>query len=223
MTKRMIFPILLGVIGVTILVMLGNWQLQRLQWKTQMLANIEQRLNAEPVELPAALNPEQDRFLSVKVSGIMEAGEIHVLSSDPGTGAGYRIISPFVTTDGRRILIDRGIVPTRLKNAERLLEHGTLFGNLLWAADTDKYSPDADIDKNIWFSREVGPLAQALQTEEIFLVLNQTDFANGPKPVSVGLNTPNNHLEYVLTWYGFAIVWGFMTLYLLWRIKRRTV
>ncbi len=33
---------------------------------------------------------------------------------------------------------------------------------------------------------------------------------------------PNNHREYAVTWFSLAAVWVGMTLYLLWRIRRRT-
>ncbi len=223
MSKRMVFPVLLGLVGVTILVLLGNWQVRRLAWKETMLANIEGHISAPAVQLPTVLIPANDRFLSVMVTGMMEPAEIHVLSSGPSTGPGYRIISAFVIEDGRRILVDRGIVPVRDKNRDREPDNGTLYGHLLWADDTDKYTPENDVEGNIWFSRAVAPLAEMLNTEEIFLVLSQTTLSDGPTPVPVGLNIPNKHLEYAVTWYGFAIVWLFMTLYLLWRIKRRTV
>ena len=223
MSKRMIFPILLGLIGVTILVLLGNWQVRRLEWKEVMLASIEARLSAPAVPLPDVLLPADDRFLSVVVTGKMEPGEIHVLSSDPRTGAGYRIISAFVLDNGRRILIDRGIVPDRDKEKMRGPDDGELYGNLLWADDADKYTPVNDLINNIWFSRAARPMAEVLNTEDVLLVLSHTSLSTGPQPVPVGLNIPNKHLEYAVTWYGFAIVWAFMTLYLLWRIKRRTV
>ncbi len=223
MPRQMIIPALFGAIGVIILVLLGNWQIDRLGWKNAMLSDIEARLSAPPVPLPDVLIPEQDRFLSVQATGEMDSKEIHVLSSSPATGPGFRIIVPFTLADGRRILVDRGIVPDHQKDATRPLENGTLFGNLLWADDVDKYTPENDIDGNIWFSRAVPPLAAALGTEEIFLVLRQTTLSSGPTPIAVGLNIPNSHLEYAVTWYGFAIVWAFMSLYLLWRIKRRTI
>ncbi|MCF6304217.1 MAG: SURF1 family protein [Rhodobacteraceae bacterium] len=223
MSRQMIIPALFGVTGVIILVLLGNWQVDRLVWKKAMLANIETRLSAPAVPLPDILVPEQDRFLSVQVTGKMGEDEIHVLSSSPATGPGFRIITAFTLDNGRRILVDRGIVPDHQKDAMRPPENGTLYGNLLWADDFDKYTPENDIDGNLWFSRAAEPLAKALNTEPVFLVMRSTTLSTGPTPIAVGLNIPNSHLEYAVTWYGFAIVWAFMSLYLLWRIKRRTI
>ena len=48
MTRRMIFPLLLGIVGAAILISLGVWQLQRLAWKEAILADISARIMAPP-------------------------------------------------------------------------------------------------------------------------------------------------------------------------------
>jgi len=157
----------------------------------------------------------------VVVTGEMGADEVHVLSSSPAVGPGYRIIAPFTLEDGRTILIDRGNIPEGRKQAERPLENGRLEGNLLWMQEPPSFPPD--LDKNIWFNRDTEALAKTLGTEPVLLVLSQTTLSTGPYPGAVGVNIPNSHLGYAVTWYGFALVWLGMTLYLLFRIKRKTI
>ncbi len=221
MNKRMIAPILFGIVGIAILVSLGNWQVRRLAWKEGVLAALETRLSGPAMPLPEAPDRERDMYLHVAVSGEMGAGEVHVLSSSPETGPGYRIIVPFTLADGRTILVDRGNVPEAQKHATRPLENGTLEGNLLWMQDPPTFPPD--LAKNIWFNRDTEGLAKALGTEPVLLVMSQTALPAGPLPAPVGVNIPNSHLGYAITWYGFALVWLGMTLYLLIRIKRKTV
>ena len=50
---RYLAPLLFGLIGAGILVGLGIWQLQRLDWKESVLAQIESRIAADPEPLPA--------------------------------------------------------------------------------------------------------------------------------------------------------------------------
>lgn len=221
MNKRMIAPIIFGIVAITILVNLGNWQMRRLAWKEAILAELETRLSAPAVPLPEAPSREQDMYLHVTVTGEMGADEVHVLSSSPEVGPGYRVIVPFTLEDGRKILVDRGNISEGRKQAERVLENGRLVGNLLWMQDPPAFPPD--IDKNIWFNRDTEALAKVLGTEPVLLVLSQTTLSTGPFPVAVGLNIPNSHLGYAVTWYGFALVWLGMTLYLLLRIKRKTI
>lgn len=221
MTKRMIAPILFGIVGVAILVSLGNWQLRRLAWKEGMLAAIEAKMEGPAVEIPAIPDRARDMYLHVSASGIMGPQEVHVLSSSPATGPGYRIISPFTLENGRRILVDRGVVPEAQKTATRPLQNGEIEGNLLWMQEPPSFPPD--LEKNIWFNRDTAALAKVLDTEPVLLVMDHTALAGAPYPVPVGVNIPNNHLGYAIQWYGFALVWLGMTLYLLYRIKRKTV
>ncbi|NOR64328.1 MAG: SURF1 family protein [Rhodobacteraceae bacterium] len=221
MNKRMIAPIVFGIVGIAILVSLGNWQVRRLVWKEAILAAIEVKIGGPAVPVPEAPNREAHMYLHVLATGEMGAGEVHVLSSSFETGPGYRIIVPFTLENGRRILVDRGVVPEAVKNAERALENGRLEGNLLWMQDPPTFPPD--LGKNIWFNRDTEALAEALGTEAVLLVMSHTTLSTGPHPVAVGVNIPNSHLGYAVTWYGFALVWLGMTLYLLYRIKRKTV
>ncbi len=221
MNKRMIAPIVFGIVGIAILVSLGNWQMRRLAWKEAILAELETRLGAPALPLPPAPDRDRDMYLHVAITGTMGEGEVHVLSSSPETGPGYRIIVPFTLQDGRTILVDRGLVPEGQKQAPRPLENGTLEGNLLWMQDPPTFPPN--LGKNIWFNRDTVGLSAALGTAPVLLVLERTSQPGAPFPVAVGLNIPNSHLGYAVTWYGFALVWLGMTLYLLFRIKRKTV
>ncbi len=221
--KKLIFPILLGVIGVAVLVSLGVWQMQRLSWKEAILAEIDARISEAPIALPAAPDPERDTFQPVRVIGSAEPVEIHLLVSQKNIGAGYRIVQPFIT-DGRRVLIDRGFVALTEKDALRPLENVTITGNLHWPDEVDGYTPEPDLPKNIWFARDVPRMAAALNTEPVLIVVRDVspvDDAVSPLPVdSSGI--PNDHLEYAITWFSLALVWFGMTAFLCWRISRTT-
>jgi surfeit locus 1 family protein len=225
MTKRMIFPFLLGLVGAVILVSLGTWQLQRLTWKAGIIAEIEARIGAAPVAVPANPDPVRDRFLPVTATGTITDAELDVLVSVKNVGPGYRIISAFETEDGRRILLDRGFVADARKSDPRPAVEATVTGNLHWPEEVDSFTPAPDLRRNIWFARDVPSMADALETEPVMIILRDTtepDPAVTPLPVdSAGI--PNDHLEYAITWFGLAIVWVGMTAFLLWRIRQRTV
>ncbi|MDX2484927.1 MAG: SURF1 family protein [Pseudodonghicola sp.] len=220
--RRFLFLLVFGIVGGGLLLSLGIWQVRRLAWKQGVLAEIETRIAADPVALPAAPDPARDRYLPVRVSGTMGPQELHVLVSTRDFGAGYRIIAPFVTDGGRRILIDRGFIPTEAKTAVRQTGAMEITGNLHWPQEIDSFTPAPEPDKNIWFAREVPTLAAALDTEPVLLIARlQTDPNVVPLPVtSVGI--PNDHLQYAVTWFGLALVWILMTLYFLWRTRARS-
>lgn len=224
MIRSIIGPLIFGVIGIAVLVSLGVWQVQRLAWKNTVLAEIDARIAAAPVDIPDAPDPEADRYLPVQATGAIGAPFVRVLVSQRGMGAGYRIISPFDLGQGRVVLLDRGVmgVADDLPPAPEGLV--SVIGNLHWPVERDGFTPDNDLDENIWFAREVPVLAEHLGTEPILLVarsLSVSDAPLSPLPVtSEGI--PNDHLNYAITWFSLALVWLGMTLFLLWRITRRT-
>ncbi len=199
---------------------LGFWQVRRLAWKNDIIASIEARLESESVALPDEPTPEDSRYLLVRESGEILPGEIHVYTSRSGDGVGYRVIVPFETAAGRRILLDRGFVPIADKDAERYLGPIEVEGALDWPRETDSYTADPDLEKNVWLARNVPKMADHLETEPVLLVTSASSDPNQPVPMPVTVNIRNNHFEYAVTWFLLALVWAVMTVYLLWRIKR---
>jgi len=219
----MIGPLAFGIGGVAALLTLGVWQLQRLEWKLGVLAEIVGRMEAAPGPVPVTPTEAEHEYVRVRAMGALLAGELHVYTSAPPRGVGYLVIAPMEIAGARRILIDRGFVPIGEKDAPRRVGPLTVEGSLMWPDETDSFTSPPDHAKNIWFARDVGLMAQVLGTEPVMLVTAASDDPSAPMPLPVGVNIRNPHLGYAVTWFGLAAVWALMTVYLLWRIKRRTV
>ena len=223
MTKRMIIPLLFGLIGAAILIWLGAWQLQRLAWKETLLAEIDARITAAPVSLPDAPAPERDQYLPVAASGQLDPTYLRILVSQKIIGAGYRIISPLQVGD-RRVLVDRGFISVDNPLPVQQAHPVTLTGNLLWPNEVDGFTPQPDLEKNIWFARDLPAMAKALGTEPLLIVMRNSDDTSPITPLTIdGARIPNDHLNYAITWFSLAVVWLGMTAFLLWRIRRKTV
>lgn len=224
MTRSMILPLLFGIAGTAVLIWLGVWQLQRLEWKLGVIAEIEARIVDAPVAIPAAPDPARDQYLPVEAAGRITGDEAHVLVSVKGIGPGYRIVSAFETAEGRRVLLDRGFIRETAKDATRPAGAATVTGNLHWPDEIDRFTPAPDLDGNIWFARDIPALAEALGTEPVMMVLRETSETAPPvTPFPVDTSgIPNNHLGYAVQWFGMALVWAGMTAFFLWRIRRRT-
>ncbi|CUH52863.1 SURF1 family protein [Shimia marina] len=221
--RRLILPLFFGILGTVVLVSLGTWQVQRLTWKQGVIADIEARISGVPVAVPAEPDPEQDRYRPVFATGTILDEELHFLASTKEAGAVYRIVAAFETETGRRIMADRGWIKTADKAAGgRAPVTTTITGNLHWPDERDSFTPPNDAAGNIWFARDVAEMAAALQTEPVLVIVRETTEEPRlvtPLPLDQAA-IPNNHLEYVITWYGLAIVWVAMTLYYLRRMRK---
>jgi len=216
--RRLAFFIIFGLGGTAILVSLGIWQVQRLAWKEGILAQIETRIAAEPVPLPASFDRAADAYLPVEVTGPLRAAHIQVLVSRKNVGAGYRIIRPMLQ-EGGDILIDLGFVATA-DAADLRFEEGpplTIVGNLQWPQEVDGFTPEPDLENNIWFARDVDAMAQALGTRPVLVVRRDAPNSGGPlSPLPVDTSAiPNDHLQYAITWFSLAAIWSLMTLFFL--------
>lgn len=211
--RRSLFFIIVGLGGAAILVALGIWQVQRLAWKEAIVADINSRITAAPVALPAQPDPEADAYLPVTVTGEIGAESLHVLVSQKQTGAGYRVIAPLTLENGRRILVDLGFTATQNKDTIDTAGRASITGNLQWPQEVDSFTPEADTERNIWFARNVPRMAETLHTEPLLVVARDgtgIDPKIAPLPVDTA-RIPNDHLQYAITWFSLAAIWLAMT------------
>lgn len=222
--RRLIFPLLLGFVGCGVLIGLGVWQLQRLEWKQTKLAQIEAKIASAPITLPASVSANDDIYLPVTVQGRLLGPEALVLTGLNQAGAGYRVISAFeVAGSARKIMVDLGFVAEADRSFVRPTGPMSVTGNLNWPAEKDSYTPEPDLVRGIWFARDVPRMANVLGTEQVLVVARQIDPAIpaiSPLPVDTS-SVPNDHLNYAITWFSLALVWFGMTVLLLSRMRRR--
>lgn len=222
---RLIGPVIFGLGGLAILLSLGFWQLGRLEWKQAVIADIESRIHAAPVAVPDAPDRDADRYLPVFAIGRFTGEQVHVLSSQRERGTGSHVIAVLETLDGRRILVDRGFISdSDAAGADYAADDAQVKGNLLWPLDSDGFTPDPDLGRNLWFSRDADPIAAHLETEVVMIIARSEPSAPAgliPVPINTA-DVKNDHLGYAITWFSLAFVWAMMTAILLWRIRRTT-
>lgn len=235
MTKRMILPILFGISGIVVLLWLGFWQLARLEWKESIIAQISERMTAEPAPLidhyKSVAPKSETNYTRVAFDGVLTNNEAHVLTSIKFQGPGYRIVSEFIW-NGKSILVDLGFVTEAQKNDTRPAGTVRIVGNILDPDDYDpSFTPDPDLTNNIWFARYLPMMARAMNTTPFMVVVETAEIQQNGEwqpytavtPMPVTANITNDHREYAITWFSLALVWFGMTLYLLWRIRQKTV
>ncbi|MFL2775268.1 MAG: SURF1 family protein [Paracoccaceae bacterium] len=222
--RRFWFIVFIGFAGTACLLYLGKWQIDRLYWKLDVLKKIDQKIAAAPVLLPAEPSESVHKYLSVEISGQFLQESIRVLASKKRYGAGYRIIHVF-RTNGRRLLVDLGFVGLETDYDIDLSSDISLVGNLHWPDEVDNFTPEPDLENNIWFARDVERVASALQTEPILIILKDSTLKDKnikPMPIDT-THIPNDHLQYAITWFSLAIIWALMSCLFIWTTRQKAV
>ena len=218
----LLFVIVFGLAGTVGLLGLGKWQLDRLAWKQAILREIDTKIAAQPVGIPQQPTPTKDLYLPIKAIGQLQPATLRVLVSQKKVGAGYRLISAF-ETEGRRVLLDRGFIMIDAPMPPFVKQELTVLGNLHWPNEIDRYTPEPDRDKNIWFARDIEAMAKELGTLSILIVASQvspSEKALSPLPIDSS-SIPNDHLQYAITWFSLAAGWIIMSAVFLHRTRTR--
>ncbi len=223
---RWLVPTLCTVPVLAVLIGLGSWQVQRLEWKTALIEARRAALAHPPVALPATAPPQS--YLGVQAWGrFLTAHRLYIGPRKHRGQAGFHVLTPFRLDDGRTILVDRGFVPGDGRQArpwrDRLgAERRRIEGVLRTDLARPGYAPDNAPKQGVWFWYEIEAMAAkwGLKLQPGVLILSPASDQAGPpaaRPVRVDL--ANNHLDYALTWYGLALVLA--TVYLLYLRRRR--
>ena len=194
---------------------LGVWQLQRLSWKLDLIAQVEARVHAEPESLGALLaRPPEDRaYRRVSVQGQFNHDAETRVQAVTELGGGYWVLTPLTTPDGQVLLINRGFVPTERADPQTRPQ-GQITGPVSVTGLARLTEPEGaflrsnDPAGNRWYSRDVQAIAAARGLGPVAPVFLDADATPLPGGLPVGGLTVvafrNTHLIYALTWFTLA-------------------
>lgn len=207
--------------ALALLIGLGVWQLQRLQWKEGLIAEIGARTKATPISLAEAValarHGDDVSYLRVRVDGRFDHAEERYLYAIADGDAGWHVIAPLTTPKGEVVLVDRGFVPDALKDPAtraqgQLADTVTVTGLARPSESHGHFVPDNDPERNRWFWRDLGAMAGsmfpdgALDVAPFFVEAERSDIPGGwPLGGQTRLDLPNDHLQYALTWFALAL------------------
>lgn len=216
------FPIgltLVAAVVLALLLTLGVWQSQRLQWKQDLIARSEAAGDLAPVTLTEALaetergaDPEFRRVVAT-CRGLAAAPFVELQTIDDGD-AGVRLVSACPVEGHGVILIDRGFVPAetserpavRAEDSMPVVVAGVLRRTPAPGAMTP---PPSGLH---FYGRDAAAMAKALKVEGPVspFTFYATTSTNPDWPALKSVAPPaafsNNHLGYALTWFGLAAV-----------------
>ena len=203
-----------------VLIGLGSWQVQRLQWKEALISKIDARLHAAPIDVAVLSDPEveipQDTdvdYLPATASGVfLNEKELYVYALSTQGASGYDVLTPLRLKDGRFLLVDRGWIPYAVKPTggfDRMSGEVTIKG-LLRVPQHFWGQPDNHPEKNEWYGVDLAAMATADKIDGFLPYVLETDAIPNSDALPIGgqmqVTLSNNHLQYALTWYGLAAI-----------------
>ncbi len=203
-------------LALAVLIGLGTWQVQRRIEKHALLDQIASRASAAPapVEMLFATGKYAAYRHATAQGAFDHAAEVYVYAprADPPR-PGFKVITPFHLASGGTILIDRGWVPSDLKDPVRrkkgqVTDEVEIAGTLQPSSRPNTFTPPPESAKRTFYARDTAAIAKALGISLASpLVLEASTAENGgPEPLPSQLDIPDNHLQYALTWFGLAAV-----------------
>ena len=225
--RPLFWPTLFTAPAVLLLLGLGSWQIQRLYWKQDLIAQRQVAVSAAPIL--ATGNLEEDargmEFRHVTDEGIfLHDKEIFLGATSEAGRQGYQVLTPLLELGGRIVLVNRGFIPAELKDPAKRAA-GQILGTvrvqgLLRLPPAGKptwFLPDNRPDLNYWFWVDLPAMSAADKLDRVASFYIDTDAnpnpGGWPKGGVTRLALPNDHLQYAITWFSLAV--ALMVIYFL--------
>jgi surfeit locus 1 family protein len=216
--RPLLWPTVLSLPMLLICLALGAWQVERLFWKQDLIAQRQAAVAAAPAAVPKSLAEARDmEFHHVSDVGVfLNDKEIFLGATSEGGGQGYQVLTPLLEPGGRVVFVDRGYIPAELKDPARRAA-GQIAGTvrmqgLLRLPPSGKpnwFLPDNRPDLNYWFWVDLAAMSAADKLDRVapfYIDADATLNPGGwPKGGVTRLTLPNNHLQYAITWFSLAV------------------
>lgn len=220
-SRRDLAFLFFSILAFAVLVGLGTWQVQRLQWKHDLIAQMSEQIASDPLplaEIEARHSAGEDiEFMPATARGhFVHDKELFVFTTVEGE-MGWKVVTPLEREDGSAVLVDRGFVPYDLKEPAARADNlpaGTVSVTGVvrpHAATPAPFAPDNDVDSNVWHWWALPAMSEAAGLERTVPFILQAaprpgdpqwPQASVPDPAAI----PNRHLGYAITWFGLAAV-----------------
>ena len=215
MKNKFLFSVFVYFI-ILVLLSLGSWQLYRLNWKLNLISEIENSLKNDPVELSKS---DKKNYLRIKTSGQIDFDkQIYIYNLNKSGKPGFEVINPILIRN-ENYLINRGWISFDQKDQSEInfVNEDKIIGTLKLQTKASTFKPENDIEKNYWFTLNRDDVFKYTgKNFSNFIIYLNGDYKT-PEPKVITANISNNHKKYAITWFSMAI--SILLIYLYFRRK----
>ena len=199
-----------------VLVMLGIWQLDRLSWKSELLAEIHSRLSLPPVTLAECVNANGNAIdlcnhRKVEAIGELLSGNILILLAKTyKKRAGAHILVPLMVEREVSVLVNLGWVPQDYSPSDfSTYGAATISGIVRIPSKQGWFTPNNNLTEDEWYWIDLIEMSEAIGVELLPIII-EAQMGPDPYALPIGGQTrvefPNDHMQYAITWFGLALV-----------------
>ncbi|KAL2353733.1 COX1 assembly protein-like protein Shy1 [Cryomyces antarcticus] len=223
---------------------LGSWQVQRLGWKTDLIARFEDRLVRPPLPLPPVVDPSAIKdfdYRRVYATGVFRHDQEMLIGPRIHDGKdGYLVVTPLERRfpgdvgklrNNATVLVCRGWISKdkkRQQDRPEGLPQGevTVQGLLREPWKKNFFTPDNHPETGSFYFPDVAQMAKLTGSQEVWIEETMKPdlllaYDREAKGVPIGrpaeVNLRNNHTQYIATWYALS----FATSIMLWMVVRK--
>ena len=198
---------------ISVFLALGSWQIIRLNWKLELIKQIETSLKDIPVNLS---NSKHKNYLRIKTRGSIDfEKQIYLYNLNEKGKPGFEVINPLIVGNNN-YLLNRGWIPFNKKEDETInvIDENYINGVLRKQIKPNMFKPENDLSENYWFTLDRDDIFKFTGKNFSPYVIYLSGNNEFPKPKSITANISNNHKKYALTWFSLAISILLIYLYL---------
>ena len=232
--QPMLWLTIVTLICLVILLSLGTWQYKRLIWKTDVLVQIDSAANSAPLtslaqinELLSADKPVDFRRIRLKANfakpRLNNGQPFHLMRSN-GHYFAWRLYQPISNGPNSAYVATREFLEEQ-KNKPPMAMSGAadIAGYVRLVQPANRFTPKSDPKLNRWFAFNSAPKlldwAGGSQDISTLYYIDMVEEVGGVTTLPVRKpELANNHLDYMLTWYSFALI--LLIIYALLHIKQ---
>lgn len=187
---------------------LGVWQVQRLAWKTDLLARIAAAEASQPAPFPDAIGDARAlEYRRLVARGRFDhAREAFYGAIVRGRDGGTFVVTPLIREAGPPILVLRGWVREGARDFPRPEGEASVTGFAFAGSGGNWFTPDPDLAARRFYAFDIPRIAVAVGLAEVapmgLVVLGPRDAV--PMPEQALPRPANPHLGYAITWFGLA-------------------
>ena len=215
MKHKFLFSVFI-IFFILVFIALGTWQIIRLDWKNNLILEIENSLKNPPVELTQS---NKANYLKIKTSGSVDfEKQIYLYNLNDSGTPGFEVLNP-ISIDGENYLLNRGWIPFEKKGIPEIniIDQTNIVGTIKIQGRKNIFKPDNDLKENYWFSLNREDILKFTGKRFSKYIIYLDGNYQLPKPKKITANISNNHKKYAMTWFSLAI--SILLLYLYFRKK----